>query len=256
MHWKVKVCFQLQGMNRCFFVLFLVLFLDHTSLSQGNDGFLRINPTFSYKLNKKWKTEIDYRLTLNDNMSKLRSNHIQTVLSYKIIKSLRFDVAYRYTTRNTWNNHRFMTSVNFKHKFQHFSITTRTRFQFSTVNFDPYFMNQIRQPRVYLRQKFAVKYPIPNSKIKVFAASEIFFRLRNENIAWHRMRYQIGIEKGLKFGNTIGLRVIYEDRIRPSSQDRFILTLKYDLSIDTMRKKILKKRKKARKLNRQDNSEF
>lgn len=121
------------------------------------------------------------------------------------------------------------------------------RYQFSTVNFDPYFMNQIRSPRQYFRQKIGVKYAIPDTKISVFAASEIFFRYRNSGLDLHRMRYQIGVEKELKYGNTIGFRVIYEDRINPNSQDRIIVTAKYDLSIDTLVKKIKKKKKKKAK---------
>jgi hypothetical protein len=233
-------------MNKILFgITFLCISLP--VYGQNSDGFLRINPTFSYKLNKKWKTEFDYRLTMDQNMSKFRSSHFQFATSYKIFKPVTVELAYRYTVTPIWNPHRFMISAIYKHKFEHFDLSSRTRYQFSTEFFDPYFMNQVREPRIYLRQKFGIDYAIPNTKLNVFASGEIFFRFRYEGVEFHRMRYQVGIEKELKFGNSVGLRIIYEDRTAPTRQDRMIITAKYDLSIDTMVKKIKKKKEKKAK---------
>ena len=232
-------------MNRWLVFLSLGLFCSGKILSQNTDGFLRINPTISYKFNKNWKTELDYRFTLDNNMTRFRSSHIQLSTAYKIIKPLSIELGYRYTATPQWNPHRIMVSVSYRHKFEHFSLSARTRYQFSTVYFDPYFINQVQAPGQYFRQKIGIDYTIPNTTVSVFASSEIFFRMRYSTLEWHRMRYQIGVEKELKFGNTIGMRIIYEDRANPNSQDRIIVTAKYDLSIDTMIKKI--KKKKAKK---------
>lgn len=226
-------------------------------VAQSINGNLRINPTLSYEINKKLKTEFDYRLSFQDNISTFRSSHYQTGLTYKIWKPLRVELVYRYTDTKKWDSHRFMVSLSYKRKFERFSLTSRSRWQFSTVYFDPHFMNEVRAPRVYLRQKFAIDYPIPNTKTTVFAAGELFFRVQPSSVYFHRMRYQIGVEQELKLGNSIGLRLIYENRVDPSRQDRLILTAKYDLSIDTMIKKIKKKKKKKVKkaAKEQNNSE-
>jgi hypothetical protein len=69
-------------------------------------------------------------------------------------------------------------------------------------------------------------------------------KLEQPQTALNRMRYQLGSDYQMKFGNTIGLSLLYEDRINATKTDRFILTAKYNLSLDEMLKKVRKQKKK------------
>ena len=61
------------------------------------------------------------------------------------------------------------------------------------------------------------------------------------------MRYTIGGEYKLKYGNTIGISVFYDDKINPQKTDRIVFSTKYNLSIDALIKKLKKDKSKTNK---------
>ena len=228
--------------------LFLILLLYSVQLSaQKIDNQLRFTPSISYKINKKWKVAFDYRLALDHDIYAFRSSLFQPSLEYKIIKGLSVELGYRFVTAFSHDSHRLMATVQYKHKIKDFSLSSNTRYQFSTRSFDADFMQNYKEPSQYIREKITVEYNIPNSKFSINAAPELFLKLDSRPVALQRMRYHAGVDWNLKYGNSVGLAVFYEDVFRVTKDDRIVYNVKYSLSIDELIKKIKKDKKKKEK---------
>lgn len=212
--------------------------------AQDTDTQFRLNPSIDYKINKKWKVAFDYRYALEKDISTFQASNFQLALTYKIAKSLSLETGYRFSTSFERDNHRFFAGLTYDYKLKRFTLSSRTRYQFTTQSFDADFMSEYKAPVQFLRQKFTVNYNLPKSKFSVYTAAEFFLKLEQPQTALNRMRYQLGSDYQMKFGNTIGLSLLYEDRINATKTDRFILTAKYNLSLDEMLKKVRKQKKK------------
>jgi Protein of unknown function (DUF2490) len=225
-------------------ILPLFLLFASLCLAQNTDTQLRFSPSMDYKINKKWKIGFDYRYALEKDVSTFQASIFQLSGEYKINKKMTLEAGYRYTTSFENDNQRLFASFIFDYKIKKFTLTSRTRYQFSTPYFNTSYWNEFKEPNQYIRQKFTVDYNIPKSKASVYFSPEFFIKLESNEIKYHRTRYQFGSDYKLKFGNTIGLSVLYEDRLNPTKTDRFIITTKYNLSIDELIKKLNKKAKK------------
>jgi hypothetical protein len=104
-------------------------------------------------------------------------------------------------------------------------------------------LNEYKEPSQYIRQKLNIDYNIPKSKLSLNFSPEIFIKWDNSKLEYNRVRYQFGSDYKLKYGNTNGLSVFYEDKINATKMDRFVWTTRYNLSIDEFVKKLNKKRK-------------
>lgn len=223
-------------------------FVFYTSLfSQNIDNQLRITPSLTYKFNKKWKIDFNYRLSLRDDITNFSSSVFQLILNYKIHKNVDVGLGYRYATSYNNDQHRFFANLEFDKKFGDLEVVSRTRYQFSTWNFDPEFMIEFKEPSQYLREKISIQYNIPNCKADIYFASEFFFKLDSRPIKFHRMRYYGGVNYNLKYGNTVGFDIFYEDIIYVTKQDRVVYNIKYNLNINDLLKKLQKDRNKRLK---------
>jgi lysine/ornithine N-monooxygenase len=228
--------------NKLILLFFLISFFGY---SQNTDNQLRLAASIDYKINKKWKVGVDYRYALEKDISTFQANVFQVAGEYKINKKMTIEAGYRFLTSYERDNQRLFASFIYDNKISRFNIRSRTRYQFSTPYFDTEFWNDFRQPSQILRQRLSVDYDIPKSKLSLNLSSEIFFKCDNPELKSNRIRYQLGGDYNLKYGNAVGFSVFYEDRTNPQKTDRFVFSTKYSLSIDEMLKKLAKKRTKT-----------
>ena len=226
--------------KKFFFLLYLISFFGY---SQNTDTQLRLATSIDYKINKKWKVSFDYRYALEKDISTFQANVFQFAGEYKINKKMSIEAGYRFLTAYEGNNQRLFGSLLYDYKISRFLIRSRTRYQFSTPYFDAEFWNEFRAPSQMIRQRLSLDYNIPKSKLSLNLSSEIFIKWDNPELKYNRIRYQLGSDYNLKYGNAVGFSVFYEDRTNPQKTDRFVFSTKYSLSIDEMLKKLAKKRK-------------
>ena len=243
---KVKTCYQqLPIMTKKLLSLFLLI--GCLGFSQDTDTQFRFSPSVDYKINKKWKVGFDYRYALEKDISTFQASVFQLSGEYKINKKMSLETGYRYTTSFENDNQRLFASFIFDYKIKKFTLSSRTRYQFSTPYFNSTYWNEFKEPNQYLRQKFTVDYNIPKSKASVYFSPEFFIKMEDGDFKYNRTRYQLGSDYKLKFGNTVGVSVMYEDKLNPTKTDRFVITTKYNLSLDELLKKNSKKDKKEKK---------
>lgn len=226
--------------KKLFFLFNLISFFG---FSQNTDTQLRLATSIDYKINKKWKASFDYRYAIEKDISTFQASVFQVAGEYKINKKMTIEAGYRFKTAYEGNNQRLFGSLIYDYKISRFLIRSRSRYQFSTPYFDAAFWNEFRAPSQMLRQRLSVDYDIPKSKLSLNLSSEIFIKWDNPELKFNRIRYQFGSDYKLKYGNAVGFSVFYENRTNPQKTDRFVVTTKYNLSIDEMLKKLAKKRK-------------
>jgi hypothetical protein len=236
----------MQTKKAVFILVFFVSFVFATA--QTNTDFqYRFAPSVDYKINKKWKVGFDYRYALEKDISTFQASVFQFSGEYKINKKISLEAGYRYATSFENDNQRLFASFIYDYKIKKFTLSSRTRYQFSTPYFNSTYWNEFKGPNQYIRQKFTVDYNIPKSKASIYFSPEFFIRWGDSRFKYNRTRYQIGSDYKLKHGSTVGLSLLYEDKWNSTKTDRFILTTKYNLSIDDLLNKNKKKGKKDKK---------
>jgi len=228
-------------------IAYILLLCTSLGFAQDTDTQLRINPSVDYKINKKWKVGLDYRYALEKDISTFQASVLQVAGEYKITKRIALEAGYRFTTSFENDNHRLFASFIYDYKIKKFTLSSRTRYQFSTPHFNSDYWNEYKEPNQYLREKITIDYNIPKSKASVYFSPEFFVKIKDGRLAYHRTRYQLGSDYKLKYGSTIGLSVMYEDRLNPMKTDRFVFTTKYNLSLDELLNKKKEKEKKDKK---------
>ena len=236
-----------KGLLNIIVLVFLIMGLNDL-FAQNSDLQLRVTPSVSYKINKKWQASFYYRFAFDNNMSSFRSNMFQPALEYKIIKGLSLELAYRFTTAFTKDSHRLFATLQYKYKIdKKFSLSSSTRYQFSTGSFDIDFMRDFKEPSQYIRQRFSFDFNVPKSKFSFNVAPELFLKLDSNPVALHRIRYHLGTEYNLDYGNSIGLGIFYEDVFKVTKDDRLVFNIKYSFSVDELLKQLKKDKKKKEK---------
>lgn len=218
------------------------------SLSAQNiDNQLRFSAAVDYQFAKKWKVETQYRYGLDHDFGTFQSSVIQTGLTYKLTKKWDIEAGYRFATAFDNDNHRLFASVKFEHKFKkQFSISARTRYQWTTQQFDANFMANYKSPSQYFRERISLGYNVPKSKWSFELGPEVFIRLDKSPITYHRVRYYAGAKYDLKYGQAIGITYFFEDRYKATQDDRSVWNLNYSLSLDTFLKKMKKGKNKSK----------
>ena len=107
-------------------------------------------------------------------------------------------------------------------------------------------MQYFKNPTSMFREKISIEYNVPHSKATLYLSPEIFLKYEKENIDFNRMRYTIGGDYKLKYGNSFGISVFYDDKVNPQKTDRVVFSSKYNLSIDALIKKINKNKTKSK----------
>lgn len=223
-------------------ISYIFILLSYIGYTQDTDAQFRFAPSIDYKISKKWKVGFDYRYALEKDISTFQASVFQFSGEYKINNKMSIEAGYRYSTSFEMDNQRLFASFIYDYKLNKFTISSRTRYQFSTPHFDSDFWNENKEPSQYIRQKLSIDYNIPKSKLSLNFSPEFFIKWDNSNLEYNRVRYQFGSDYKLKYGNTIGLCVFYEDKTNATKMDRFVWITKYNLSIDELMKKLKKKK--------------
>jgi hypothetical protein len=231
-----------------FIKFFSIIFLfSIQSFGQGNtDIQSRFIPSVEYKLNKKWKFASEYRYSLENDLEKFRSSSIQLESKYSITKKLTLSGGYRFTTSFEEDNHRFFGAIGYDYKLNKmFSLSSATKYQYSTNSFDPDFINEFKEPVKIARQKIRLDFNVPKSKFSFNTSAEIFLKTESQPFfKYNRMRYEAGTNYEFKKYGKFGFSVFYDDKYSPLKDDRIVIETKYSISINDLTKK--KKKKKVK----------
>jgi hypothetical protein len=225
-----------------FLLCSVILFGQNTT-----DIQYRFAPSIDYKINKKLKVAFNYRYDLYKDLDVFKSNLFEVSTKYEITKTIEIETGYRFTTSFLEDSHRIFLGVKYSYKLKDFKLSFASKYQFSTGSFDQDYMQYYKNPSNMFREKFSIEYNIPNSKMSLYLAPEVFLKYKNESIDFNRMRYTIGGDYKLKYGNSFGISVFYDDKVNPQKADRVVFSTKYNLSIDALIKKINKNKTKAKK---------
>lgn len=230
-------------------IQFGILLLTTFSFSQNTtDIQSRFSPSMDYKISKKLKIAFNYRYELFKDLNAFKSNSFQLSTKYEFKKKFELEIGYRFTTSFLEDNHRIFLGVKYTRKIKDFTLSFTTKYQFSTGNFDQDYMQYFKNPSDMFREKFSIEYNVPHSKATFYLSPEIFLKYKNESIDFNRMRYTIGGDYKLKYGNSFGISMFYDDKVNPQKTDRVVFNTKYNLSIDALVKKINKNKAKKKKL--------
>ncbi len=221
-------------MIKFFKILLVLLFFSIQSFGQSNTDF-QSRSIFSvdYKLNKKWKLASEYRYSLENDLQKFRTSAVQLEAEYAFNKKLTLSGGYRFSTSYEEDNHRFFSALSYEYKINKiFTLSSASKFQYSTNSFDPDFMNEFKEPVKMSRQKLGLDINFPKSKLSVSSGIEIFLKTDTQPyFKFNRMRYFLGSEYNLKKYGKIGLLVFYDDKYNPRKDDRIVLQTKYSISV-------------------------
>jgi hypothetical protein len=225
-----------------FLLCSVILFGQNTT-----DVQYRFAPSIDYKINKKLKVAFNYRYDLFKDLDVFKSNLFEVSTQYEMTKKIEVETGYRFTTSFLEDSHRIFLGVKYSHKLKDFKLSFASKYQFSTGSFDQDYMQYYKNPSNMFREKLNVEYNIPDSKMALYLATELFLKYKNESIDFNRMRYTIGGDYKLKYGNTIGISIFYDDKVNPQKTDRIVISTKYNLSIDALMKKLKKNKSKSNK---------
>lgn len=229
-------------------LVFFFVFYYCTIIGQENtDVQARFYAAADYKITKKWQVAFEYRYAMDHDISEFRNNSFEIGTKYDVAKKMSLETGYRFTTSYEKDSHLLFLSYQYKYKFnKRFTLGSTTRYQFRTLGFDADLMQYYKEPSQFIREKLRLEYNVPKSKASLYFAPEIFLKIDN-SLEFNRMRYTLGGDYLLKYGNTLGLSLFYENKYNPQKTDRFVLSTKYNLSIDELIKKINKKKEKKEK---------
>ena len=230
-------------------IAFGIFLLTTISFGQNNtDIQYRFSPSMDYKISKKLKIIFNYRYELYKDLDAFKSNSFQFATKYELTKKIELEAGYRFTTSFLEDNHRIFLGLKYSRKIKNITLSLATKYQFSTGSFDQDYMQYFKNPSHMFREKFNIEYNVPHSQATFYLAPEIFLKYKNKSIDFNRMRYTIGGDYKLKYGNSFGISMFYDDKVNPQKTDRVVFSTKYNLSIDALVKKINKNKAKKKKL--------
>ncbi|WP_313807497.1 DUF2490 domain-containing protein [Flavobacterium sp.] len=235
------------------FVIGLLLIPALLLCQENTDVQLRMIPSVSYKFTKKWEVVATYRYDLRNDIQEFKSSMVQGEIRYSISKKFRLETGYRFRTSFENDQHRIFGGLRFDQEIiDGLKIFLATKYQFSTGSFDKEYMAVFNRPNHVLREDLSFEYTIPKTKLSVNVGTEFFIKQNNDNKDWelNRIRSSFGIDNKFKYGNSAGIGVFYDDRTKPNKDDRIVLVVKYNLSIDDLIKKIKKEKRQKEEKNK------
>jgi hypothetical protein len=155
--------------------ILLILFCSFSALAQENDFQTWSSFSLNKKIIKKINLTIKQGVRFRENSSLYSKLFTDVKIKRKYNKRISYAIGYRYI--NKWNiamdisnQNRFYADLNYKDKLsKRFAYSVRNRWQ-TQGYLDDYKMT--------LRQKFALEYNIPKTKLTPSITSEYFFALR------------------------------------------------------------------------------
>jgi len=171
--------------------------------SQNSDAGAWFSASISHKWNKKWSSELESQLRMDQNITRVNRGFEELSLEYRPWGSWRISGHYRAIWVNNGNfRSRTFFDVAYKPNWGKISPFYRFRYQnqFSDFTRDEVFNSNNR----YLRNKFGLSWDLPK-KYSASASVDSWFNLASNSRQLENFRYYLGIEKDLKGKHSIDL---------------------------------------------------
>lgn len=230
-------------MRKMRFILIFCLLLPVIASAQEDaverDAYFWGFYEFEFELPKDFVANFKNQVRLNENATRFDYTAIDVGLLHKTKKWLRLYVTYRYSLKNHledgWlNRHQIRGNISLRHKFEHFKIYNRNRFQ--TGIEDAFSANdEVGTTEWFYRNRTRVKYYI-NKRWDVYAFFEAYFRLgAKEPSEQHiyRTRVSVGANFELNSRESIRFFLVQDEQERSNRRSqRYFIGLGYNRTID------------------------
>ena len=153
------------------------------------------------KINKNFSANLTEELRFFQNLNRFNLSYTNLGLSYKLNKSVKFSLVYRFIQKYTQENyiswrHRIYLDMQLKQKFYPLTFVFRSRLQ-SQIR-DYYSSSDGYIPERYWRNKFDVRYEIGRF-LAPYIAAEFRYQFVNDrnkeaNSRFNRGRYYLGMQ--------------------------------------------------------------
>ena len=187
-------------------IIFLLPFLGHSQVV--SDAKLWTGFSISKEIND-FEFTFSEDLRFDENMTHIDKIFSEFGAQYKIVKGVYAVVNYRFSRDNDYSNksydirHRCDFSLAFKHKYENFRFSFRTKYQ--TKSSSPEENNP-----TFSRNKFAVKYKLEND-LTPFISYEFYYQFNEERII-NRTRFSLGSTYKINKKNALKFFYIFENR--------------------------------------------
>lgn len=218
--------------------LFLFLFLCYGGINRAQtspDAGLWTTATLEHSLNKKWGMFINEEIRLRDNFNALDLFYTTIGMEYKMDKYFKTSLAYRPTQKLVPGNifsfrNRLQWDFSIKTNPGKFDFCYRHRLQADLKNV--YSSDKGHLPEWFSRNKFQVKYNLDKSYAP-YLSVELRYQIldpgsRESDYAWHRARYQAGIDYKIYPHHTFGLYYMIQNEFNVANPEAlYIIGLEY-----------------------------
>jgi len=184
------------------FILFCC-FISGALHAQTSDAGAWFSASISHKWNKKWSSELETQLRMDQNISRLNRGFEELSLEYRPISWLRFSGHYRATWVNNGNfRSRTFFDLAVKPNLGKISPFYRIRYQnqFSDFNQVDIFGNNNR----FIRNKFGINWDLPK-KFNASASVDSWYNIASNSRQLENFRYYLGLEKEINKSQSIEL---------------------------------------------------
>lgn len=210
-----------------------------------SDAALWTSIQINQDLPRKWIVGYEYQSRFTRNISFHRGHFQFLSLTWKPLDFFSATAEYRQVIAFDGNTHRLGLELNFKQKWNGFSIIKRTAFQ-SEI----FALNTTEQPQgfpsEFWRERIMLRYDL-NSKLRLICSAEAFFKIPTPLI-FRRFRSQIGSSYELSKRTTLTAMWLFQEEFNFDNADithAWLITTTVDLPNWWKKKK--KKKDKQKK---------
>lgn len=226
---------QLYFFIKCVF-LYAIILNGCFVIAQTNENKLRWNETelwqgiaVNKRLTKKWSVGLEENIRLGNSGRQFETGLLETTLSYKLLKKLKLDVAYRYSFRpiTTPNTQRISLSASGKCKLnKRWQWSHRVKYQYD-------FVANRQETDKQMRYKTKLTYNIRKSKLNPFLSAEGFYRFCfDEGNQFDRYRLALGADYKCRKKQDVSFGYIYESSLNENVNEFnnvFYIVYSFDL---------------------------
>jgi hypothetical protein len=214
------------------YIVTILLLLGAQGLlpAQVNDARLWLTGGVEKKINAKIYLQAKASLRINENYSEIGSYYGDGGVGYKIMKRLRIEAHYRFSTKSRddgsfHKRHRYYADLIYKVKTKTpFTGTARIRYQKQYS--DVYSSETGFHPANTLRAEGIIGYKY--KKYEPFFCTEIYYLMDNSGKYFNRIRYKLGTDYDIDKRNSITIFYMIQQELNSENPVRaFILGLGY-----------------------------
>lgn len=219
-------------------ILVIFLILPLVNKAQNSDFGIWTTLSLDKKINSKFEVSLAEELRLFQNAQRLNLIYTNLGVNYKITKSIRFALVYRFVQKYRDENyfswrHRIYFDAQIKEKYYPFTFVYRVRIQ-SQVR-DYYTSDDGKIPERFWRNKFDIRYDLGKG-FNPYTAVEFNYQFKNErntdaNNKFSRVRYFVGCQYKHSQNKTFDLFFMHQREMNVVNPARnFIVGMEYNYS--------------------------